>query len=202
MRVYHTCYHRRRIRAVALAVNAHAQTAGCDPNQLPADRGELQLFTSTPRGDIDGFILTDGAEVKTPPRLSTQIALIIRPGDDVTARGLKAAKLPLIQAMSVTYDRDGRTVVDKGPEALSANAQGGARENHSVAGQVRMVLHGPLGEINEVLLVDGTILRLPPPDLERFTALLAPGQHHAAEGMARATGRRPASSRSDAWSDL
>jgi len=56
----------------------------------------VQQFTLTPRGDIDGLILTDGTEVETPPHLSTQIAYAIRPGDMVTIQGLHAAALPLV----------------------------------------------------------------------------------------------------------
>src|SRR5712672_2979086 len=74
---------------------AAGQTPLYDPQQLPAQRGRVQQFTLTPRGDIDGLILTDGTEVKTPPHLSTQIAYAIKPGDTVTIHGLHAAALPL-----------------------------------------------------------------------------------------------------------
>src|SRR5258708_7509741 len=115
------------INAGALAQNppqspagqAPAPTVGqaplYDPQQLPALRGQVQQFTLTPRGDIDGLILTDGTEVKTPPHLSTEIAYSVRPGDTVTIHGLRAAALPLVQAVSVTDEASGRTVVDLGP---------------------------------------------------------------------------------------
>jgi hypothetical protein len=45
-----------------------------------------------------------------------------------------------------------------------------------------MALHGPRGEVNGALLEDGTVLRLPPPEAERFTILLQPGQTVVAEG--------------------
>jgi hypothetical protein len=51
-----------------------------DPAQLPSFSGKVQQFTLTPRGEIDGLILTDGTEVKTPPHLSTAIAFAIKPG--------------------------------------------------------------------------------------------------------------------------
>jgi hypothetical protein len=86
-----------------------------DPGQLPAFKGSVEQFTLTPRGDIDGFILADGTEVKTPPHLSTEIAATLRKGDAVTIHGLKAAAMPLIQATSVTNDASGQTVVDNGP---------------------------------------------------------------------------------------
>jgi hypothetical protein len=46
-----------------------------------------------------------------------------------------------------------------------------------------MALHGPQGEVNGALLDDGTVLRLPPPEAYRFTALLQPGQAVVAEGI-------------------
>lgn len=172
-----------------LALGAHAQDApgAYDPGQLPVFHGQVQLFTLTPRGDIDGLVLTDGTEVKTPPHLSTQIALTVRPGDAVTIHGLKAAKLPLVQAVSVTNDRDGRSVVDQGPAPVPASVSGKAVENRAVAGRIRMMLHGPRGEGNGVLLDDGTILKLPPPDVDHFAALLVPGLPIAAEGNTRVT---------------
>ena len=92
--------------------NQLAPAAGQNPlydrQQLPAQHGQVQQFTLTPRGDIDGLILTDGTEVKTPPHLSTQVAYAIKPADTVTIHGLHAAALPLVQAVSITDDATGR----------------------------------------------------------------------------------------------
>lgn len=175
------------LAALTLGTRAQDATSSQDPGQLPAYHGQVQLFTLTPRGDIDGLVLTDGTEVKTPPHLSTEIALVVRPGDAVTIHGLKAAKLPLIQAISVTNDRDGKSVVDKGPVAFPSTVNGDVVPGRPVTGQVRMVLHGPRGEVNGVLLSEGTILKLPPPDLDRFMALLSPGRTVSAEGNALVT---------------
>jgi len=153
-----------------------------DPQQLPAHRGQIQQFTLTPRGDIDGFILNDGTEVKTPPHLSTEIAYAIRAGDTVTVHGLHAAALPLVQAVSISDDATGRTVLDSGPPSPGLI---------EVQGRVRMTLHGPQGDVNGVLLDDGTVLRLPPPEAARFATLLQPGQVLVAEGtvVANAIGK-------------
>jgi len=95
---------------------ANDQAPLFDPIQMPAYHGQVQQFTLMPRGDIDGFILTDGTEVKTPPYLSTEIAFAVKPGDAVTIHGLRAAALPLIMAASVTDEASGHTVVDNGPD--------------------------------------------------------------------------------------
>jgi hypothetical protein len=157
-----------------------------DPQQLPAQRGQFRQFTLTLRGDIDGLILSDGTEVKTAPHLSTEIAYSIKPGDAVTIHGLHAAALPLVQAVSITDETAGRTIVDngppgpgRGPGAVWAAPITGLTE---VQGRVRMSLHGPRGDVDGALLEDGTVLRLPPPEDNRFTNLLQPGQVLAAEG--------------------
>jgi hypothetical protein len=162
-----------------------------DPQQLPAQRGQVQQFTLTPRGDIDGLILNDGTEVKTPPHLSTEIAYSIRPGDTVTIHGLRAAALPLVQAVSITDDATGRTVIDTGPPGPGRGPGAGPAAPLSglteVQGRIRMSLHGPQGDVNGALLEDGTVLRLPPPEAYRFATLLQPGQTIVAEGAGSVT---------------
>jgi len=167
-----------------------------DPQQLPAYGGLVLQFTLTPRGDIDGLILTDGTEVKTPPHLSTALAFTVKPGDKVTVHGLKAAALPLVQAASVTDEANGRTVVDAGPPGPGEKRRRPPPEfgasvpdadpvtrMSEVQGRIRMVLHGPRGDVNGALLEDGTILRLPPPEAYRLAALLQAGRDVVAEGF-------------------
>ena len=161
-----------------------------DPDQLPAVHGVAEQFTLTPRGDVDGLILADGTEVKTPPHLSTQIAYTVKLGDAVTIHGLRAAALPLVQAVSIADDANGRVVVDN-----SAKGLGGAppprgwneQDLAELQGHVRMALHGPQGDVNGALMDDGVVLRLPPPEAGRFATLLQNGQSLVAEGVRTTT---------------
>jgi hypothetical protein len=170
---------------------ARGQAPLYDPLQLPIQRGQVQQFTLTPRGDIDGLILSDDTEVKTPPHLSTEMAYSIRPGDTVTIHGLRAAALPLVQAISITDEATGRAVVDNGPAGPGRGPGGppGAllSGQSEVQGCLLMTLYGPRGDVNGALLEDGTILRRPPPEAERFTNLLQPDQALVAEGDGFAT---------------
>lgn len=168
-----------------------AGTPFYDLQQLPATRGTVFRYTLTPRGDADGLILADGTEVHFPPHLSTQLVYAIKPGDAVTVRGLKALNSPLIAAIAITNVATSNTVVDSGPGEGPGPGPRGARQAMSLQGQVQMSLHGPRGELDGAMLEDGTILRLPPPEAERFTVLLMPGQTIAAqgEGLTTAMGR-------------
>lgn len=157
-----------------------------DPAQLPGFDGQVQQFTLSPRGDIDGLILKDGTEVKTPPHLSTAIAYAVKPGDKVTIHGLRAAALPLVQATAITDHASGRTIVDTGPAprppGVAAPPEPNADGVVELQGAVRMSLHGARGEINGLLLQDGTVLRFPPDAAANMANLLQPGKNVVAEG--------------------
>ena len=162
--------------------------------QLPQFKGKVAQYDLTPRGDVDGLILDDGTEIHFPPHLDMEIVAAVRPGETVTVHGLKAKALSLIQAMSVTGDASGKTVVDNGPQGPGGRP--GPRPPQSgqpIQGQgpVKMQLHGPRGELNGVLLQDGTIIHMPPPEASRLARQLAVGQtiFVRGDGMESSLGR-------------
>src|ERR1700688_3899162 len=126
------------ITGVTLAVPVNIWDAA----QLPETKGTARQYTLTPRGDVDGFILTDGTEVKVPKHLSTQLVCAGRPGDAVTVRGLKAFALPLIDAGTITNDATGAMVVDNGPPG--PDRWGSAT---TITGKVLATLHGRRGAV-------------------------------------------------------
>ncbi len=168
---------------LASGMAVYAQNAGplWDPTQLPATKGTVKQYTLTPRGDVDGLILTDGTEVKIPPHLTGQIVFAIRPGDAVTVRGLKALSLPLVDATSITNDATGATVVDNGPP------HGPATTEQTISGTIAAPLHGKRGEVNGAVLDNGTVLRLPPPEAVRVQGWLQPGQRVTVRGVSLGT---------------
>jgi hypothetical protein len=107
-----------------------------DLQQLPATEGTVSRYTLTPRGDVDGLILTDGTEVHFPPHLSTQLVYAIKPGDSVRVRGLRALSAPLVAAISITNDASGQTVLDNGPGGGPGPGPREARQAMSVQGRV------------------------------------------------------------------
>jgi hypothetical protein len=149
-----------------------------DPAQLPETRGTVKQYTLTPRGDVDGLILQDGTEVKLPPHLTAQIVFSIRPGDNVSIRGLKARALTMVDAASVTNVATGVTVADNGPPG----GPGLSFRETTLTGRIAATLHGKRGEVNGALLDNGTVIRLPPPEAERMQSLLQPGQTVAVRG--------------------
>jgi hypothetical protein len=82
------------------ALYGQAPTSPWDATQLPENKGTVKQYMLTPRGDVDGLILTDGTEIKLPPHLSAQVVFAIKPGDAVSVRGLRARTLSLVDATS------------------------------------------------------------------------------------------------------
>lgn len=149
-----------------------------DPQQLPMLQGRVAEYSLAPRGDVDGLILDDGTEIHLPPHLGAQLVFAVKPGDRVTVHGLKARAIAMMQAVSVTNDATGATVSDNGGPP-------GPRERDdplTAQGHIKAQLHGPRGDLNGVLLEDGTIVRLPPDEADRLVAQLAPGQPLYVEG--------------------
>jgi hypothetical protein len=166
------------------SVGAPSSSPGNFPyeiQQLPQLKGTVARYTLKPRGDVDGLLLSDGTEVHFPPHMSAQVVYAIKPGDAITVRGQKAYNMPLIDAVAISNDASGLTVVDRGPDR-GPRAMAWADQLISAQGRVQAVLHGKRGEVNGAILEDGTILRLPPPEAERFAALLMPGQSINAQG--------------------
>ena len=161
--------------AITASPTARAQGAVWDSSQLPETRGTIRQYTLTPRGDVDGLILTDGTEVKLPPHLTGQIVFAVRPGDAVSIRGLRARAIPLIDATSITNVATGKGVVDNGPPDRAGYEQ-------AFSGRIASTLHGKRGEVNGALLEDGTVLRLPPPEAERLESWLRSGQMVSVRG--------------------
>src|ERR1700722_7435667 len=160
-----------RIRDVLLAATLLVTTATAplaqpvatyDPQQLPATQGRVAQYSLTPRGDVDGVILQDGTQVHLPPHLGAQLVQLVKPGDSITVRGLKAQGLPLIQAISVTNDASGQSVADTGPPAMPPPPLAMGFQWLQVQGRVREPLYGPRGDMNGALLDDGTQVHLPP----------------------------------------
>ena len=129
-----------------------------DLNQLPEVKGTVAQYLPTPRGDVDGLLLSDGTEVHVPPHLSTQLVFAVRPGDAVTIHGLKARVLKLVEAAAITNDATHVTVAWNGPPHMRDDTQ------IEAAGVVKSPLYGPRGEANGPVLADGTVIHLPPPE--------------------------------------
>jgi len=167
--------------------------ARADLQQQTQTQGIVQRFTLAPRGELDGFLLSDGTQVHLPPHLSPEIAAVVRVGDTVLARGYRSPSVPLLVAIAVTDSRTGQTVVDRGPPAPGAAPPpppplaGSSFQQTTVTGRVQAPLYGPAGDLNGAALDHDLIVRLPPPLASQFMSLLTPGRTITVRGWEATT---------------
>ena len=152
---------------------------------------------NTLRGDVDRVILDGGMEVHTSPHQAAEVAAAIRPGDTVTVHGLKARELNLVRARSLTNDTSAAAVIDNGDSSRDEDHErDGGRGHHrghrrgggergapgEVQGKIKMQLHDTDGDVDGVLLADGTIVHFPSPTATAKAAQLGPGQNLFVQG--------------------
>ncbi|MFL5337059.1 MAG: hypothetical protein ACJ8H8_28740 [Geminicoccaceae bacterium] len=174
--------HRTTALAAALLAGGTvaARAAPPEPNPIEASAsGTLAHYTLAPRGEVDGFVLSDGTQVHFPPHLAAALVFTARPGDAVTVQGRRHKNGPVIEANEIRNKASGIVFVNSGPKHPKEEAKPG-----QVTGKVQFTLHGPKGDVNGAILEDGTVLRLPP---REAATQLAPGQAVTAAGPVVAT---------------
>jgi len=153
--------------------------------QSPVAIGTISRFVINPEGDVDGFILADGALVHFPPHMSSQLVALVHRGDAVRIAGLRDGA-GNVSAQQITNERTGQTLIDQPPPVDVPRAppalRGAGLVKLSVKGTVMRVTTAPRGEPDGVILKDGTIIKMPPPVAQQFTNLLRPDAVVAARG--------------------
>ena len=149
------------------------------PSQAPVAEGVVARNLTTPYGDPNGLRLADGTLVLFPPHVAARIGGAAAPGDRVRVIG-QVADDGVIRAAGLVNLSSGASVGDEpsGPPAPLAARP--SLQRLESAGTIDVVLRGPRGEANGVILTNGDIIYFRP-DLVR--APVAPAKPFAATGI-------------------
>lgn len=154
-------------------------------NAPPAAQAAVSRLLVNPFGEVDGLLLETGVIVTFPPHMGELLAAAVKPGDAVDVKGYP--EMPgQIKGYVITNTRSNQTVVThpKPPAGLKPppHLRGIGLKEMSAQGEIRHVRHGGKGEVNGVILADGTIVRFPREVSWRFMQLFRVGQSIAATG--------------------
>lgn len=164
---------------VAAPLLAHAAPP---PPETQSVKGKVVQYNLTPKGDVDGLILSDGQQIHVPPSYGAALVYTVRPGDAVAVTGHKDKGGAVLEAEEIKNDGSGAVL------AVRKGGEGGRKAPPlQASGKVRFVLHAPKGEVDGALLEDGTILHVGKDRSEEWLAKLAPGKTVTAEGPGRTT---------------
>jgi hypothetical protein len=154
-------------------------------NAAPAAQGVASRLLINPLGEVDGLLLDTGLIVTFPPHMSEQLAAVVKAGDPVTVKGYPETPTQ-IKGYVITNNRSNQTVMTqpKPPKGtkMPPHLRGAGLKEMSAQGEVRHLRYGKHGEINGLILSDGTIVRFPREASRQFLHLFRVGQSIAASG--------------------
>jgi hypothetical protein len=117
--------------------------------------------------------------------MSDALAAAVKPGDPVTVKGYP--EMPgQIKGYVVTNSRTNQTLIvqPKPPKGSKPppHLRGVGLKEMNAQGEIKQIRHGGKGEINGVILADGTIVRFSHEAAYRFGSLFRIGQGISAQG--------------------
>jgi hypothetical protein len=154
-----------------------------DKGPFPAEvQGTVSQYLLNPRGEVDGLLLDDRTVIKFPPHLARELVQVIKPKERVRANGhLEAEKL--LKGHVIANPVTGRAIREIKPTPPERAGALGALQPLNVTGVIRVVRRNPHGEIDGVILENGTLLHFPPHAGKQFVELLSEGQLLTAVGF-------------------
>ena len=124
-------------------------------------RGTVREFTTAPKGEKDGVILTDGTVVHWPPHLEDRFSNIVAKGDKVKVVGARWKRVPEGEIPRITeiLAPDGTTGAPTKPAASRAGGEPGVvlGETVTATGNVREFTTAKKGEVDGFVLSDGQV---------------------------------------------
>ena len=148
-------------------------------------QGTVSQYLMNPQGEVDGLVLSDGAQVHFPPHMSADLTQAVKTNDNVSAQGVHENTVHF-RAFTISDTATGQSVNESRPSQFQRpvppDLRGVNLRPLPAEGRIKVVLVAPRGETEGVVLDNGTIIRLPPDVGVQFNTLLQIGQPIAANG--------------------
>jgi hypothetical protein len=141
--------------------------------------GTVRETTTAPKGEVDGVIFNDGTWVHWPPHLADSFSAVAVKGDKIRVRGYMETSPKgdtRLEVSTLTNLRTQKSVdnPDRPPPADAANDRPvGPGDDGAIikTGTVREFTNAPKGEVDGLILNDGTWIHWPPHMENRFTGI-------------------------------
>ncbi|WP_374564318.1 hypothetical protein [Nitrosomonas sp.] len=148
-------------------------------------KGKVSRLLIDPLGNVDGLLLDTGAIVTFPKHASERLTTGVKPGDTLEVKGkLEAANQ--IKGYVITNTLSNRSLTaqppQKGAKKIPKSSQADGLQSMSAQGKIEYLRHNKHGEINGVILADGTIVHFSREASRQFAPMLKIGQNISVSG--------------------
>ncbi len=156
-----------------------AEVASFFLNTAPIATGVVSRFLVNPFGEVDGLLLESGPLVTFPPHMEHELTAAIKPGDTVAVRG-QATGPTQVKALILTNTRTNQQVIEHPParteRKMPKHLRAVGMQQMRAQATVSHLRYGKHGEVKDVVLADGTTVKLPKDAVESFAPWLRVGQ--------------------------
>jgi len=152
--------------------------------QTTVVQGSVAQYLMNPDGFVDGLLLSDNTIIRFPPHLGQVLTQTVSPQDVVKVEGFFESP-GILHASSIIDLQSQRSVVDTPPSPRHPRPPrpgSGSRQPLNANGTIRVLTHNKRGEVDGVVLSDGSVIHFAPPVGVQFAALLREGNAVAATG--------------------
>ena len=141
-----------------------AEVASFFLNTAPIATGVVTRLLVNPFGEVDGLLLDSGTLVTFPPHMEPELTAAITPGAPVAVRG-QATGPTQVKALILTNTSTNQQVIEHPPAPMERKLPKhlravGLRQIRARA-TVSHLRYGKHGEVKDVVLADGTTVKLP-----------------------------------------
>lgn len=164
--------------------------AGPTPKSEETVSGKVKEFLRNDRNDVDGLRLENGREVHFPPHLAASVMKLVQPGDEITVRGAEETRPrgEVVFELSRIECRGEKLNIDR-PEPPLGPAARTREEAMNATGKIREFASNRHGDVDGLLLIDGTEVKLPPHQGRELQDLVKVGDEVRVEGRRHETPR-------------
>lgn len=152
----------------------------------PLVSGTVTRFIINPHGEVDGLLFADGTLARFPAHMAPELTAALKPGDAASVRGFREYGNN-VKALIVTNEATKRAVIEHPPapgyEKMPKHLRFASLTRLQASGKIERPLYDKKGEINGVMLDDGTVVRFAKQAASRYAAQLQVGQSLAVEGI-------------------
>lgn len=154
------------------------------------ERGKVKSVLKNDHDDVDGLLLDSGLRIHFPPHMGERITAVVKVGDKVEVEGRQEVTPRGDKVFEITKLTSGKEMVEVDHPRPKPGSKGPRiEEPMNASGKVTEYAQNPHGDVDGLILKDGTVVKFPPHQSQELQKLVAIGDKVTIEGRRHVTPR-------------
>lgn len=154
------------------------------------EQGKVKSLLKNDHDDVDGLLLESGLRIHFPPHMGERIATVVDVGDTVQVEGRPEVTPRGEKVFEITKLTSGKeTVQIEHPRPKPGPKGPREEEPMNATGKVTDYARNPHGDVDGLVLKDGTVVKFPPHQSRELQDAVAIGDKVTIEGRRHVTPR-------------